>query len=267
LLCGLLWVLVTSIHADSAGTTNDLRGQVLVAAASDLVFVLDSLKAAFAREHPAVTVTATTGASGSLFAQIRNGAPFDLFLAADRAYPTKLAESGHADPSSLFTYAEGHLVLWTTRTNGSLKEGLSVLLDPDIRHIAIANPETAPYGRAARSALVQAGLWDRVQPRLVIAENIAQASQFVTSGNAEFGLISASLLERPEMRGRGLRLAVPPGLHPPILQGAILTRFGATNPAAAEFLQFLRSPTVRELLSRSGLTAPTESDPSNAKGP
>ena len=260
LLRSSVWVPV----ARAEGATNSPTATVLIAAASDLVFALDSLKAAFANEHPEISVRATTGASGSLFAQIRNGAPFDVFLAADRSYPAKLAESGHAEIESLFTYAEGHLVLWTTRTNLSLKDGLASLLDPGFRHIAIANPETAPYGRAARAALVQAGIWDRVQSRVVIAENIAQAAQFVDTGTAEAGLVSASLLMRAEFRERGVREPVPPGSYPPILQGAILTRYGATNPAAKAFLEFLRSGTARDLLTKSGLTPPAGTNSATA---
>lgn len=260
LLLSSLWMPV----ARADGATNAPKPTVFIAAASDLVFALDSLRSAFAVEHPEVSVKATTGASGSLFAQIRSGAPFDVFLAADRAYPTKLAESGHAELSSLFTYAEGHLVLWTTRTNLSLKDGLASLLDPGFRHIAIANPETAPYGRAARAALVQAGIWDRVQSRVVVAENIAQAAQFVDTGTAEAGLVSASLLMRPEFRERGVREPVPPASYPPILQGAILTRSGATNPAARAFLQFMGSDKARDLLARSGLTPPAGTNSATA---
>jgi molybdate transport system substrate-binding protein len=268
LLSGIFLLSLVPLPGARAGLVTNLpAGTVLIAAASDLVFALDSLKTAFTKEHPEVSLKATTGASGSLFAQIRNGAPFDVFLAADRAYPTKLAESGHAELPSLFTYAEGHLILWTTRTNLSLKDGLACLLDPGFRHIAIANPETAPYGRAARAALVQAGIWDRVQSRVVIAENIAQAAQFVDTGTAEAGLVSASLLMRPEFRERGAREPVPPALHPPILQGAILTRSGATNPAAKAFLEFLRSDMARDLLAKSGLTPPTGTNAATATPP
>lgn len=231
-------------------------GSVLIAAAADLVFALDELNGRFTNAYPQASVKVSTGASGNFFAQIRQGAPFEVFLSADISFPERLAAEGKADLSTLFPYAQGHLVLWTTRTNITVANGLDELLRTEAGKVAVANPDTAPYGRAAKAALTKAGLWDRLQPKMVIGENIAQTAQFIERGAANAGIVALSLVTSPRLSKTGTWWAVPENLHPPIVQGAILTNPGTTNTVAKAYLQFLRTPEAREVFKRFGLGIP-----------
>lgn len=217
-----------------------------IAAAADLATCIDRLNAA-----SGTGASATIGASGSFYAQIGNGAPYDVFLSADTAYPRALADAGLADPASLFVYAHGRLALWSAAPGVPVENGLRVLTDPAIRRIAIANPEVAPYGKAARAALQRAGLWEQVRDKLVYGENIAQTMQFVESGNAQVGLVSSA-----HLAGRRAGWLLPADAYPPIEQGAILTRHGRANPQAAAYLRFLRSDKGRGQLADCGFTLP-----------
>lgn len=232
--------------------------EVRVAAAADLTFALEELKPVFAAERLGATLVVTTGSSGSLFAQIQNGAPFDVFLSADLEFPRRLAAAGAAEEASLRRYAVGHLVLWTTRTNVAVTNSLAVLTNAAVRRVAIANPATAPYGRAARAALTNAALWDAVQPKLVLGDNIAQTAQFVETGTVDAGLVGLSLVSAPRLQGKGTWWPLPDGAHPPLEQGAILTARGATNAAARAFLDFLGSENARAVLGRFGFRLPPE---------
>lgn len=223
-----------------------------IAAASDLAYCMDELNAEFQRQHPDADLKTTTGASGNFFAQIKAGAPFDVFLSADIAYPRELIKAGLAEEASLLRYATGHLALWTAREGVDLSAGLQALASSTIRRIAIANPDTAPYGRAARAALQSAGMWNAVQDRLVFGENIAQTAQFVQSGNADIGLVSLSLLKAPKMAGIGHHVAVPEALHPPLEQAGVITHLGRDNPLASAYLRFLASPAARAVFDRYG---------------
>lgn len=237
------------------------KSRVAVAAASDLVFCLDALNEKFKTVHTNADIKVSIGASGNFFAQIQRGAPFDVFLSADLSFPEKLVQAGAADGASLFTYAHGHLVLWTTRTNLMVTNGLTELLRSDVRRIAIANPDTAPYGRAAKAALEHAKLWEAVKPKLVIGENIAQTAQFVEQGAADAGIVALSLVSAPKLAKVGRWWAVPPELHPPVIQGAVLTKAGSTNAVARAFLDFLRSPDARDIFHRFGFRLPESSPP------
>lgn len=217
-----------------------------IAAAADLATCVDRLNAA-----SGTGASASIGASGSFYAQIKNGAPYDVFLSADTDYPRALADAGLADPASLFVYAHGRLALWAATPGVRVDSGLRLLADPAIRRIAIANPEVAPYGKAARAALQRAGLWEQIRDKLVFGENIAQTMQFVESGNAQVGLVSAAHLV-----GRPAGWLLPADAYPPIEQGAILTRRGSSNPQAAAYLGFLRSDKGRALLAGCGFTLP-----------
>lgn len=217
-----------------------------IAAAADLAPCIDRLNAA-----SGTGASATIGASGSFYAQIGHGAPYDVFLSADTAYPRALADAGLADPASLFVYAHGRLALWAAGPGVGVDSGLRLLADPAIRRIAIANPEVAPYGKAARAALQRAGLWEQVRDKLVFGENIAQTMQFVESGNAQVGLVSVA-----HLAGRRAGWMLPADAYPPIEQGAILTRRGSANPQAVAYLRFLRSDKGRALLAGCGFTLP-----------
>lgn len=217
-----------------------------IAAAADLAPCIDRLNAAFG-----TGASATIGASGSFYAQISHGAPYDVFLSADTAYPRALADAGLAEPASLFVYAHGRLALWAAAPGIQVDKGLRVLTDPAIRRIAIANPEVAPYGKAARAALQRAGLWEQIRDKLVFGENIAQTMQFVESGNAQVGLVSSA-----HLAGKRAGWMLPVDAYPPIEQGAILTRHGSANQQAVAYLRFLRSDKGRGLLADCGFTLP-----------
>ncbi len=242
LLCSL-----TVVHAAEA---------VSVAAAANLVYALDALNAEFKRAEPAVTVTTATGASGNLVSQIRNGAPYDVFLSADLDFPQALIKSGQADAKSLATFATGRLVLWTTRLGVELPSIVDAVRNPAVHKLAIANVESAPYGRAAKQALEKLGAWTEVQPKLVTGENITQTTQFVETGNADAGFVALSAVLAPQLNGKGRWLEVPAGLYAPLAQGVVLTTRGAANPAAARYLAFLQGPTARKILGDFGYTVP-----------
>ncbi|MEI9960048.1 MAG: molybdate ABC transporter substrate-binding protein [Limisphaerales bacterium] len=196
------------------------------------------------------------GSSGNFFAQIQRGAPFDVFLSADASYPQKLIESKTADAASLTPYAVGRLVLWTMNTNLLVTDGLNVLTNVSVRKIAIASPEHAPYGRAAKAALESVKLWEPLQPKIVLGENIAQTAQFVQTGNADAGLIALSLVSAPKLKNVGRWWLVPETLHPRLEQAAVLTMQGAENPDARAYLEFLRSPAARKVFDQFGFRLP-----------
>jgi molybdate transport system substrate-binding protein len=234
-----------------------LAAPLLVAAAADLSYCIDDIASAFRKEAPEAEVKISTGASGNFFAQIRNGAPFDVFLSADVDYPAQLAKLGAADGNTLTRYAVGRLALWAPDPKLDLSKGLALLRDPRIARVAIANPATAPYGRAAKSALERDGLWEAVQPKLVIGENIAQTAQFVQTGNAQAGLVSLASLRSPRLAGVGRYVLVPDAGLAPIEQAAIVTKQGAGNPLAARFVRFLASPAARAIFERNGFATPS----------
>ncbi|MEK6211276.1 MAG: molybdate ABC transporter substrate-binding protein [Pseudomonadota bacterium] len=232
------------------------RAEVLVAAASDLVYCMQELNAEFRKARSDIDVVVSVGSSGTFFAQIRNGAPFDLFLSADMEFPRRLIEEGVADRSSLAPYAIGRIVLWSTRADLDLRRGIDVLTDKTISRIAIANPEHAPYGRAAKAAMEKAGIWNTVQPKVVFGGNISQARQFVQSGNADVGIIALSLVMAPVVQGIGQYALIPEDAHPRLEQGAVLTVRGAKNPGAQAYMEFLRSPQARSIFEKYGFVLP-----------
>jgi molybdate transport system substrate-binding protein len=227
-----------------------------IAAAANLVYVLDPLDAAFREFAPGVTVTTAIASSGNLVAQIKNGAPFDVFLSADLDYPRALIAAHCADAASLTPFATGRLVLWTTRPGLPLSSTAAVIRNPAAQKIAIASPRSAPYGRAAEAVLKKLALWAAAQPKLVTGENISQTAQFVATGNADAGFVALSLVLAPKLKERGRWLEIPAGLYAPIAQGAVLTTRGAANPAAVRYLAFLRTPAARKVLERFGYGVP-----------
>lgn len=227
--------------------------EVTIAAASDLTYCLQDLNAAFQKSHPDATLKVSTGSSGNFFAEIKNGAPFDIFLSADMNYPRELVKAGLAEEANLVQYAIGRIVLWTTNEKVDVSKGLAILRDAEvIRKIAIANPEHAPYGRTAKAALEHEKLWEGVEGRIVIGENIAQAAQFVQTGNAEAGIVALSLVLSPKLENVGKYFEIPADSYPPLEQGAIVTKTGARKPTSKAYLDFLRSPEAREIFDRYG---------------
>ena len=212
-------------------------------------------------------VEVTYGSSGNFFSQLENGAPFDLFFSADIAYPRKLESAGFAEPGTLYEYAVGRIAIWMPDSGGVdvTRLGWNALLDPRVRKISIANPEHAPYGRAAVAALQKAGFYERVKSKLVYGENISQAAQFVQSGNAQAGIVALSLAVSPGMRV-GRRWEIPAEMHPPIQQAAILLRGSRNEQEARAFLEFVKSEAGRATLSKYGFTFPaTAQAPANAQ--
>lgn len=231
---------------------------VSVAAASDLRYAMDDLVAEYQPLHPDQSVAVTYGSSGNFLAQITEGAPFDVFFSADIAYPHQLEAAGLAAADSTRLYAEGRIVVWVRDASPIDVDdlGIKAVLDPAAERVAIANPEHAPYGRAAQSAMEAAGVWDQVQPRIVLGENISQTAQFVESGAADIGVIALSLAIAPPLCHEGRYALVPQDLHPAIDQGAVVLD-AATDPAAAQtFLDFVLGPEGRTVLDRYGFLVP-----------
>lgn len=237
-----------------------------IAAASDLHLAMQELAARY-EQRSGNQVSVGYGSSGNFYSQIRNGAPFDLFFSADIAYPRELESTGLAEPGTLYEYAVGRLVLWVPADSpvDPAKRGWDALLDPAIRKIAIANPQHAPYGRAAVAALKSAGIYERVESKLVYGENISQAAQFVQSGNAQAALLAFSLAVSPPLESAGKYWEVPAAAHPPIVQGAIVLKSSPRKALAAAFLEFVRSAEGRAILRRCGFTVPSEAAPAQGK--
>ena len=246
----LLTLLLALVSAPAAA------GTLMLAAASDLATTIDELAAAFEREVPGTVVKVSVGASGNFFAQIKSGAPFDVFLSADMAYPAQLASEGAAEGATLAPYALGRVAIWSRDARFDLTQGMAVFRDARLARVAIANPDVAPYGRAARDALQAAGVWDAIKGKLVIGENVAQTAQFVQTGNAQLGMVSYATVMAARNQGVGSYYLVPQAGLKPIEQGAIITRHGKNNPLAPQFMRFLQSPPARAILQRHGFGAP-----------
>jgi molybdate transport system substrate-binding protein len=245
-----LMVVVIALSLASAARAQEIR----VAAAADLKFAMQDVAAQFEKQT-GTKVNVTYGSSGNFFSQLQNGAPFDLFFSADIDYPRKLEAAGIAEPGTLYEYAIGRIVIWTPADSkvDVTSLGWKTLLDASVQKIAIANPEHAPYGRAAVAALQKAGVYDQVKPKLVYGENISQAAQFVQSGNAQAGIVAMSLTVSPGMKD-GKRWEIPADMHPPIEQAAILLKNAANKDAARAFLDFVKSESGRATLAKYGFT-------------
>ncbi|HXM90553.1 MAG TPA: molybdate ABC transporter substrate-binding protein [Candidatus Dormibacteraeota bacterium] len=245
----LLAVLLTSTCARAQA--------VKVAAAADLKFAMAELAAQFEKQS-GTKLDVTYGSSGNFLTQIQNGAPFDLFFSADSEYPKKLEAAGLAEPGTLREYAVGRIVIWTPGDSeiNAAKDAWKCLLDQRVKKIAIANPEHAPYGRAALAAMKKAGIYEQLKDKLVYGENISQAAEFVQSGNAQAGIVALSLAISPAMKN-GNRWEVPADSYPPIKQAVVLLKASKNKDAARRFLEFVSGPQGREILQRFGFTAPT----------
>jgi molybdate transport system substrate-binding protein len=255
----LLAALAFALALVSAGTLRAAQkpcGTITVAAASDLTDAMKEIAGKF-EESTGCVVRVSTGSSGNFLTQIENGAPFDVFFSADISYPKKLEAEGLAAPGSTVLYAVGKIVLWVRKDSRlDTGRGLAVLRDPSVRKIAIANPQHAPYGRAAEQALRNAGLYDEVKDRLVLGENISQAAQFAESGNAGAGIVALSLAQSSPLKDEGRYAAIPAELYTPIEQGAVVLR-AAPNPHGAQaFLDYVKTPQVIALLKRYGFALP-----------
>jgi molybdate transport system substrate-binding protein len=229
--------------------------ELTVAAAADLSSVLPEIAAQY-KKQTGQEMRFSFGSSGNLTTQIQNGAPFDIFFSADEDYPKQLIEQGLAEKDTLYRYAVGRLVVWVPKgylSNFKLR-GIATLDDPACKKIAIANPKFAPYGRAAEAALQRSGVYDAVAARLVIGENVSQASQFLESGNATCGLIPLS--HALKMKNPGEYWAVPLDAYPPLKQTAVVLTRSRQKAAARKFLDFVRTSEATSLLNRYGFSLP-----------
>jgi molybdate transport system substrate-binding protein len=230
---------------------------LVVAAAADLSSALKDVANGFEKKT-GVKAELSFGASGALTQQIHNGAPFDIFFSADMDFPRQLIAAGEADGASLYQYAVGKLVLWVP-TDSPLDvehKGMDILLDPSVKKIAIANPQTAPYGRAAVAALKHTGLYDKVIERLVICENISQAAQFAESGNAQAGFVALAHAIAPSMQGKGKFWVVPQDYYPPLAQGAVVISRSPHKKEAQEFLEYVKTKEAADVLRKFGFSLP-----------
>jgi len=226
-----------------------------IAAAADLQYAMSDLAVQFEKKS-GVHVVATYGASGNFRSQIQNGAPFDLFFSADVEFPKQLISGGLAEADTLTLYAHGHLALWAAAEEKLElpRKGFEALKDPVVKRIAIANPELAPYGRAAVAALQKAGVYEAVRPKLIYGENISQAAQFAQSRNAQIGILALSLTFADGMK-KGETWEIPANLYPPVEQAAVVVSTSANKKAARAFLEFVTSREGQQILTSYGLSA------------
>ncbi len=230
--------------------------EIAVAAASDLNFAIKEIIGEFEKQT-GHHVKLSLGSSGNFFAQLQQGAPFDLYFSADIGYPRKLEEEGLTVPGSLYRYAVGRVVVWAPKGSPlDIAKGLAVLREPTVKKIAIANPKHAPYGRAAVAAMEHALVYVDVKDRLVLGENISQAAQFIESGACDVGIIALSLALAPAMKSAGSYWEIPAEAHPPLEQGTVIMKQSKQPEVARQLLAFLQGPQGQEMMTRYGFTLP-----------
>lgn len=234
-----------------ATLANAQQNKILVAAAADLKFALDSVVQLFQKANPNATVNVTYGSSGKLSEQILNDAPFDLFFSADIAYPKKLSEKGFTI-SPIVSYGIGRIVIWSKKIDPTTS-GINALSNAAITKIAIANPVHAPYGRRAEEALKHYKIYEAVKDKLVFGENISQTAQFVTSGAADIGIVALSLARSPGMiREQGKYYLIPEASHQPLQQGFVILKHAQGNMTATAFRDFINTKQVQNIFSYFG---------------
>jgi molybdate transport system substrate-binding protein len=231
--------------------------EINVAVAADLSSALQDVATSY-EKRTGVAVKLSFGASGALTQQIQNGAPFDVFFSADMDYPKQLIAGGQAESATLYRYAVGRLVLWVPKDSPLDVEhkGMDVLLDPSVKKISLGNPQHAPYGRAAAAALKHYGLYEKLSDRLVLGENVAQAAQFVESGNAQAGFVALAHAIAPAMQGKGKYWIVPAEAYPPLDQGAVVVSSSPRMQDAVAFLEYMKTTEATAVLKRYGFSLP-----------
>ena len=228
--------------------------KVNIAAAANLRYVLEEIKTAYVKQYPKAKVNITFGASGMLVQQIMNGASFDFFMAADNEFPVKLKEKG-LTTGAMSTYAIGKLAIYSTTLDVE-KLGIGVLKSQSVNKIAIANPETAPYGERSVELLKSQKLYEQLKSKIVLGENISQTAQFAFTGNVEIGFIALSLAMAPEMSGKGNYYIIPQNLYKPIEQACILIKTPVLNTEAAKFRKYVLSPETKGIWEKFGYSVP-----------
>src|SRR6266536_209510 len=222
--------------------------EITVAAAADLQFALQDIASRFQKDS-GHAVKLVFGSSGNFFAQIQNGAPFDIYFSADIDYPKRLEAAGLAEPGTLYTYATGKIVvLVTSDSKVDLSRGLQALLDAHVNKIAIANPEHAPYGRAAVAAIKHVGIYDKISGKLVLGENISQTASLVVSGGADAGIIALSLAVAPSMKAKGRYAEIPSDSYPAIEQAAVVLTSSPNKEIARQFIAYIKTPQSQAIM-------------------
>ena len=246
-----LCLLITlAVGLNACGRPDSSKSRTLtVAAAADLKFALDEAIGQFKSESAGIEVQAIYGSSGNFYTQITNNAPFDVFMSADMEYPRKLEKDGLAIDGSEFEYGVGRLVIWTRRDSPLDVErlGMQALLDPSIRKISIANPEHAPYGRAAVSAMQTARVYDTVKGKFVLGENVTQALEFIDTGTSQVGIVAMSLASAPTVKSRGKYFEIPMDSYPRMDQGGVILKRARDRDAAERFRSFVLSPACQAI--------------------
>lgn len=233
----------------SIAVTPAFAEQMLVAVAANFIPPFREIALEF-EKSTGHQLQVSGGSSGNFYTQIKNGAPFDVFFSADNERPKKLEDEGLGVKDSRFTYAIGRLVLWSS--NADLVKGEETLRSKNFKRLAIANPKTAPYGVAAMQTMQKLGLWESLQPHIVMGESIGQTIGFIESGNAHLGFVALSQIMDPKIKGKGSRWDVPTHLHEPIQQDVILLTKGKDNPAAKSLLDFMGGPQAKAIIERYG---------------
>jgi molybdate transport system substrate-binding protein len=249
-----LLVVVALAFGLSAGLCS--AQEITVAAAADLQFAMQEIGTRFQQES-GKTVKLIYGSSGNFAQQLQNGAPFDMFFSANLDYPKQLETAGLTEPGSFYQYAIGKIVVWVPNDSKlDLSAGLKALLDPSIKKIAIANPQHAPYGKAAVAALQKESIYDQVKDKFVLGENISQTASFVASGSADVGIIALSLALSPNMKDKGRYAEVPAGDYPAIEQACVIVRSSKNKDIAQLFEKFIQSPPIKEVFKKYGFAIP-----------
>ena len=236
-----------------------LAQEITVAAAADLQFVMQDLATRFQKES-GKKIKLIYGSSGNFFQQIQNGAPFDMFFSANLDYPRKLETDSLTEPGTFYQYAIGKIVIWVPNDSKlDVSSGLQSLLNPDIKKIAIANPQHAPYGQAAVAAMKKENVYDKVADKFVLGENISQTASFVVSGSADVGIVALSLTLSPTMKNRGRYVEIPSADYPPIEQACVILKSSKQKDTARAFLNFIKTPAAAELFRTYGFAVPISS--------
>jgi molybdate transport system substrate-binding protein len=252
-----LLLVVTFLVIAELGTAQELT----IAAAADLQFAMQDISTRF-QQKASNHIKVIYGSSGNFTQQIQNGAPFDMFFSANLDYPKQLEASGLTEPGSFFKYAKGKIVVWVTNDSKvDVHSGLQALLAPSVKKIAIANPQHAPYGKAAVSAMQTEGVYEKVKDKLVLGENISQTASFVVSGSVDVGIVALSLALSPNMKDKGRYAEVPGTDYPPIEQACVILRSSKNMAVAKAFLDFLKTDDIKVLLQSYGFEFPTSARP------
>jgi molybdate transport system substrate-binding protein len=232
--------------------------EITVAAAADLQFAMQEAGARFQQES-GKTVKLIYGSSGNFAQQLQNGAPFDMFFSANLDYPRQLEGAGLTEPGTFYRYAIGKIVVWVPNDSRlDLSAGLKALLDPSIKKIAIANPQHAPYGKAAVAALQKENIYEQVKDKFVLGENISQTASFIASGSADVGIVALSLALSPNMKDKGRYAEIRGGDYPAIEQACVIMRSSKNKDIAGQFLKFVQSSPIKELFQKYGFAIPNQ---------